>query len=177
MAAKFPNSKFIGFDLSETAIQQARSKAKEQNITNVTFEVQDATQLPPDWTNRFEYVFVHDLIHDLPQPPLGVKALAAIVKPNGHLSIVDMIYHSKLEENIGLPQGNIRFTTSIFYCMGCSLYFGGEGAGVGYGHDRISQHVEEAGMQVKGVHPFPQAANLLHISALKPLNKPCSHYV
>lgn len=45
LARTFPNSRFVGYDLSEEAISRARAEAEERGTANVRFEVKDATTL------------------------------------------------------------------------------------------------------------------------------------
>ena len=41
LAAHFPSSRFVGYDLSDEAIQYATEHAATQGLTNVRFEVRD----------------------------------------------------------------------------------------------------------------------------------------
>ena len=43
MATRFPNSKFIGYDISESAINKARSDGRRLGSKNVSFEVNDVS--------------------------------------------------------------------------------------------------------------------------------------
>ena len=52
----------------------------EKNLTNVTYEVQDATKLPQEWTEKFDVVLCYDVIHDLGRPDLGVMELSRVLK-------------------------------------------------------------------------------------------------
>ena len=48
IASRYPNSRFTGVDISETAMSEAKSEAKEKGISNVTFIYGDAARLPED---------------------------------------------------------------------------------------------------------------------------------
>ena len=41
MAKAFPNSKFVGYDLSEEGIEAGIKESKEMNLNNVQLEVRD----------------------------------------------------------------------------------------------------------------------------------------
>src|SRR5919107_131969 len=45
MARTFPNSRFVGYDLSEEAIARARAEAEEHGTSNARFEVKDVATL------------------------------------------------------------------------------------------------------------------------------------
>src|ERR687895_1383396 len=45
LARTFPNSRFLGYDLSEEAIARARAEAEEYGTSNARFEVKDAATL------------------------------------------------------------------------------------------------------------------------------------
>ncbi len=45
MAKAFPNSKFVGYDLSEEGIEAGIKESKEMNLDNVQFEVRDVDSL------------------------------------------------------------------------------------------------------------------------------------
>ena len=68
----------------------------EKNLTNVTYEIQDATQLPAEWTGKFDLAVCYDVIHDLGRPDLGVQELSRVLKKSETLSWVKKIVYSKL---------------------------------------------------------------------------------
>jgi tRNA G46 methylase TrmB len=45
MARAYPNSSFVGYDISTEGIESARHEAIEWNLTNVKFEIKDATTI------------------------------------------------------------------------------------------------------------------------------------
>ena len=59
----------------------------EKNLTNVTYEVQDATKLPADWTEKFDLIVCYDVIHDMGRPDLGVKELSRVLKKGRTISL------------------------------------------------------------------------------------------
>ncbi|SRR5579871_17596 len=58
MAATAPQSRFVGFDLAETAIAQARATATAAGLTNVEFCVMDIKDVPES-LGEFDYVIAH----------------------------------------------------------------------------------------------------------------------
>ncbi len=66
MARTFPNSRFLGYDLSEKAIARARAEAAENGAANVRFEVKDAATL--DEETRYDLITTFDAVHDQAKP-------------------------------------------------------------------------------------------------------------
>ena len=61
--AHYPNSEFVGYDLSKHALQQAREEAEAEDLVNVRFMERDLTefgvQAEPrqfDWGTAFDAV-------------------------------------------------------------------------------------------------------------------------
>jgi methyltransferase-like protein/ubiquinone/menaquinone biosynthesis C-methylase UbiE len=65
MAMTLPGSEFVGIDLTESDIADARRTAAHFGLTNVRFEVFDLTNLPGPF-GRFDYIVVHGLYAWLP---------------------------------------------------------------------------------------------------------------
>src|SRR2546423_11625028 len=61
MAAAFPNTRFDGYDPSEHAIHRARAKLADDGLTNVTFHLAEAADLPDQPT--YDLVLTFDCIH------------------------------------------------------------------------------------------------------------------
>ncbi len=66
MARAFPNSRFVGYDLSEEGIAQGRAEAEEHATGNVRFEVKDATDLQE--RASYDLVTTFDAVHDQARP-------------------------------------------------------------------------------------------------------------
>ena len=64
-AKNFPNSHLLGIDICDDVIAEAREEVSKQNLTNLKFEVQDATNLPDEWTNNFEWLRIANVYHVL----------------------------------------------------------------------------------------------------------------
>ena len=60
MAKAFPNSKFVGYDLSEEGIESGIKESKEMNLDNVQLEVRDVNSLTD--TNKFDLITAFDTI-------------------------------------------------------------------------------------------------------------------
>ena len=152
LAKKFPSSHFWASDICPDAIANANKTKAQEDVTNVTYEVQDATALPTAWSERFDLVVVVDVIHDLGRPDLGVQEIHRILKPGGRAIITDIACHSKMEDNG--PEGSSVYTISLFHCMPVSLNEpGGWGLGAAWGVERAEKLFLDSGfssVDVKG---------------------------
>ena len=84
MALAFPESDFVGIDLSPKQIATARDTARAVGLTNVRFEAVSITDVD-DSMGRFDYVVSHGVYSWVPQPVQ--RALLAVIgrtlAPNG----------------------------------------------------------------------------------------------
>ena len=67
MAAMAPQSRFVGFDIAETAIAQAQSTAISAGLTNVEFLVMDIKDASTS-LGEFDYVIAHGVYAWVPAP-------------------------------------------------------------------------------------------------------------
>jgi len=84
MAATAPRSQFVGFDLAETAIAQARATALSAGLTNVTFsvmDIQDATES----LGEFDYIIAHGVYAWVPAPVRAalMRLIGRTLAPSG----------------------------------------------------------------------------------------------
>ncbi len=78
LAQAYPNSNFVGYDIAADAISLANAEAHEMSLSNVRFEVQDATALPAEL--QFDLITAFDAIHD------QVDSQGALDQAGGHLA-------------------------------------------------------------------------------------------
>ena len=69
LAKAYPNSRFTGIDFHGPSIEKARELAKEEGLTNVTFETASAQR----FDGNYDLVAMFDCLHDMGDP---VGALA-----------------------------------------------------------------------------------------------------
>ena len=90
-----------------------------KNLKNVTFEVQDATKLPPNWTEKFDLIICYLVIHDIGRPDLAVEELTRVLKKgmfnlgkvipdvrHTHLAIEELtrvLKKGRINQDIGRP--------------------------------------------------------------------------
>jgi SAM-dependent methyltransferase len=143
IAQAFPNSRIVGYDLSETGVAAGNSEAQAMGLSNAIFEVADVTTL--NTPNRFDLITAFDVIHDLAHPREVLKAIAESLKPGGTYFMGEYAASSNLEENSGNMLGPTLFGISVMYCMTTSLAYDGEGLGTMWGEQKARELLEEAG--------------------------------
>ena len=71
-------------DLSPAMLEQARKKAKQRGLTNISFDRRDITALP-DQDGSFGAVLAANVLHLLPEPGEAVRELWRVTVPGGRL--------------------------------------------------------------------------------------------
>ena len=105
MAQAYPESTFIGYDIAEDAIASATAEAAEMGLTNVTFQIQDVTDVAGDVS--FDLITAFDSIHDQVNPQGALNEASSHLAPGGAFMMVDVKASSNLEDNIDLPGGPV----------------------------------------------------------------------
>jgi len=143
IAEAFPNSHAIGLDLDASSIQQAMKQTSEAGLSDrVDFVCESTRTYAPD--DKFDLITACDCIHDFSEPVETLKEIRALLKPGGHLFIVEPRASDKVEENIH-PIGAMYYGFSLFHCMTQSLACGGPGLGTCMGPTRTLELLAEAG--------------------------------
>ena len=157
MAQAFPNSEFVGIDISENALQQAGSEAKKLDIDNLKFFDRDAATLEDSQTfrNAFDYVTAFDAIHDQTRPLKVLKGVNTILKPGGLFSMVDIAAATNLADNLNHPMGPFLYTVSLMHCMPVGLVDGGPGLGMMWGREKAVDMLQKAGFDQIQVLEIP----------------------
>jgi len=153
LAAAYPASTFVGYDLAPDAIARARSEAAAAGLGNVRFEVRDAARLAVE--EPFDVVFVFDAIHDQAEPAAVLTRIHAALAPGGSFVMVEPRASSNLEDNLGNPFAPMLYATSTLHCMTVSLASGGAGLGAAWGEQAALALLAEAGFVEVTVHEAP----------------------
>jgi 2-polyprenyl-3-methyl-5-hydroxy-6-metoxy-1,4-benzoquinol methylase len=153
LAATFPTSNFTGYDLSREAIAAARHDAKDQQLNNAKFKVQDVATLQEK--EKYDLITAFDSIHDQARPQDVLNNIAKALKPNGVFLMQDIAGSSLLENNLDRPLGPFGYTISCMHCMSVSLAQDGEGLGAMWGQEKASEMLKRAGFDSVEVHSLP----------------------
>ncbi len=148
LAEEFPNSTFTGYDLSEEAIAYARETAKNNNATNIRFEVRDLTTFDDDAPeNQYDFITSFDAIHDQARPDRVLAGIYKALKDDGVYLMQDIAASSNVYENYDHPIGPVIYTISTMHCMTVSLAYGGMGLGTAWGKQKALEMLEAAGFK------------------------------
>src|SRR5919112_1730144 len=153
MARTFPNSRFVGYDISEEAIARARDEAQEHGTTNARFEVKDAAAL--DEEASYDLITTFDAVHDQADPTAVLKGIANALKDDGVYLMQDIAGSSHHNNNLEHPIGPLLYTVSTMHCMTVSLAQDGEGLGAMWGKEKAKEMLEEAGFTEVEVEQLP----------------------
>lgn len=170
MARAFPQSQFVGIDLSEEVIHSARDEAKRQEIINVGFLALDAAALEEntELKESFDYVTAFDAIHDQTQPLQALRGVYSVLAAGGFFSMVDIAAGSDLADNLAHSMGPFLYTVSLMHCMPVGLVNGGAGLGMMWGREMAVELLRQAGFQHVEVLEMPNDPFNLHFFCCKP---------
>ena len=150
LAAQYPRSRFVGFDLSEQAVGYANAEAERRGLTNARFERRDLTAFHPD--RRFDLVTSFDAIHDQADPAGMLRGIHAALRPEGVYLAQDIAGASRIGDNMQTPLAPFIYTISCMHCMTVSLAQGGAGLGAAWGEQLASRMLREAGFDRVDLH-------------------------
>lgn len=148
LAKTFPKSRFVGYDLSEEAIEYARNEARELKLTNVNFEIKDLTyfnESAPD--KKYDFITTFDAVHDQPRPDNLLAGIFNALKDDGTYLMQDISASQEHHQNMEHPVGPLLYTVSTMHCMTVSLAQGGMGLGTMWGREKALEMLDEAGFK------------------------------
>jgi 2-polyprenyl-3-methyl-5-hydroxy-6-metoxy-1,4-benzoquinol methylase len=155
LASRFPNSRFVGFDLSPAAIDQAQRSAADRGLTNIRFEARDVTDFDPDSDGAFDLITAYDVIHDLPRPDKVLPQIHRALRPDGIFLMQDIRGSSHVHLNADGPIAPFIYTISCMHCMSVSLADEGMGLGAAWGKELALQFLATAGFTDVSVSELP----------------------
>jgi SAM-dependent methyltransferase len=153
LAAAYPASTFVGYDLAADAIARARSEAATAGLANARFEVRDAAGLTVE--APFDVVFVFDAVHDQVAPAAVLERIHAALAPGGTFVMVEPRASSDLAGNLANPLAPLLYSVSTMHCLTVSLAEGGAGLGAAWGEELARSMLADAGFVDVAVHEAP----------------------
>jgi SAM-dependent methyltransferase len=108
----FPEIEFVGVDLAQSHIEDAKQSARELDLANVAFHQMDVTQMQPEEFGKFDFIVAHGLVSWIPDAvrervfeiyrenlqPNGVGYISYNAYPGAHLREMTrglMRYHTR----------------------------------------------------------------------------------
>lgn len=153
LAALYPNSHFVGMDLSEEAIAYAREQAARQGLTNLELVAVDLTDF--DRTaepESFELITTFDAVHDQAKPLNVLRGIYRALTPDGVYLMQDISGTGHVHQDREHPIGTLLYTVSCMHCMTVSLAQDGEGLGAMWGEEKIREYLRRAGFSSIETH-------------------------
>jgi len=146
LAVSYPNSRFVGMDLSEEATAYARTQAV--GLGNIEYVARDLSDFDrtaePD---AFDLVTTFDAIHDQAKPLNVLKGIRRTLRPDGVYLMQDISGSSHVHKDVEHPLGTLLYTVSCMHCMTVSLAQGGEGLGAMWGEEKTQEYLRRAGFR------------------------------
>jgi SAM-dependent methyltransferase len=169
MAGAFPASRFVGIDLSQEAILEAKTSALRQGLPNVEFLVKDASTLKgcDEFRGSFDYVTAFDAIHDQTRPLETLIGVHHVLAAGGIFSMVDIAAGTNLSDNLSHPMGPFLYTVSLMHCVPVGLVAGGAGLGMMWGREMAVDMLRKAGFLHVEVLEMPHDSFNLHFFCRK----------
>src|SRR6056297_854505 len=129
MADAFPNSSFVGYDISRYALERAEHRRLEEGADNVRFVDPRDEPLPDD--HSVDFVTTFDCIHDMTHPQEMIASIADALAADGTWLLVDIKGRETFAENVEKnPMASLMYGISVLSCMSSALSEPG-GAGLG----------------------------------------------
>lgn len=153
LAASYPASRFVGFDLSREAVAEGNARAAAAGLRNLRLEVRDVAEMEDE--RRFDLVTAFDAIHDQARPGRVLERIKAALKPMGVFLMQDVGASREVEKNFAHPLGPFLYTVSCLHCMSVSLAQGGAGLGTVWGEETALEMLAFAGFRGVTSHRLP----------------------
>ena len=142
MAAKYPRSRFFGFDYHPQSIELARERARAAGVDDrVTFDVALSTDFPG---TDYDLIAHFDCLHDMEDPGGAARQVRRALASDGTWMIVEPFAGDHPEQNHN-PIGRVFYSASTMLCVPHSLAHGGPALGAQAGEARIRDVVVSQG--------------------------------
>ncbi len=129
MARAFPESSFVGYDISEHALERAEARRRESGLDNVRFVHPRDEPIPSDGSVGF--VTTIDCIHDMTHPQDVIGKIRSALAEDGTWMLVDIKGRDSFAENVEQnPMASLMYGISVLSCMSSALSEP-DGAGLG----------------------------------------------
>ncbi len=82
-------------DRSAAALAVARGRAEARGLTNIVWEQRSLLDLPDSGLGPFDYIDCCGVLHHLPDPAAGLRALVSVLAPGGGLGLMVYAPHGR----------------------------------------------------------------------------------
>ena len=130
LARKYPNAEFVGYEISDLALEMCRQNIRGARLKNAT--VKDARIHPLGSDDEiYDVVTTYDVLHDATKPAMLVQQVKSSLKPGGAWLLGDIACLESTRANV-TANGDAAFcfALSTCLCLSCAVSEPG-GAGLG----------------------------------------------
>ena len=150
----FPSSTFIGYDISQHALDRANERLSVEGLSNVRFADPRTDKI--DSEEKFDLICTFDCIHDMTHPTEMMRTIRQSLKDDGTWLLVDIKAHDSLELNITKnPMASLLYGISVLSCMSSAM---SSPDGEGLGTLGLSSNKAQAMAREAGFNSFEQLA-------------------
>lgn len=104
-ASRNSNWNVVGIDLSESSLAHQEKLKKKHNLRNLTLKKLNLTQIN-SLELSFDFITSTGVLHHMPDPDVGLKSLAGVLRPEGIMNL--MVYGKSLRLGIYVLQEAFR---------------------------------------------------------------------
>jgi 2-polyprenyl-3-methyl-5-hydroxy-6-metoxy-1,4-benzoquinol methylase len=120
MAAAFPHSTFVGYDISQHALDRAEARRIEAGLDNARFVDPRQEALPTD--HSVDFITTFDCIHDMAHPTRMIESIRAAIANDGTWLLVDIKGRDTFTDNVEQnPMAALMYGISVLSCMSSAL--------------------------------------------------------
>lgn len=159
LAQAFPKSRYIGIDIFQPLIEQAKVHAATAGVSDlVSYHVLDALQGLPQ---QYDLITTFDMIHET-NPLMMLQVIRKGLRPGGRYVCLDVKCAEALEKNID-PLATLRYGFSLLFCMSIALANGGTSQGtMGLPAEKMTQLCLNAGFSSVRLVPLEKSNHNLY---------------
>jgi FkbM family methyltransferase len=155
LARAFPKSHFFAFEASVKSMEVLKKRIQESGISNVTVcnvasrTVSEGPYPGEKENNQFDFVYSHDLLHDMTDPRSLIKDVNSRLSKNGCWVIVDVKCCPTITQNMALPNAALNYGFSCLLCLSSATSCkNAEGLGtMGFHSGLAGRWMKEAGFE------------------------------
>lgn len=153
LAGLFPDSRFVGIDLSADAIGAAQLEAAQEGLRNIEFMARDLSNFHESAEpNAYDLITTFDAVHDQAKPLNVLRGIHRALRADGVYLMQDIRGSSHVHNNLDHPIGTFLYAISTMHCMTVSLAQGGEGLGAMWGEEKTREYLQAAGFRTVETH-------------------------
>jgi Methylase involved in ubiquinone/menaquinone biosynthesis len=149
LAAAFPRSRFVGYDLDPNQVERANASAAEAGLPNLRFEALDAATLPKA---SFDLVCAFDTFHHFGRPDAVLDSIRGALRAGGAFLVAEAAVSGNPMTDASDPFGIIVYGSSLLYCFQESKADGGAGLGATWAPQHLETLLAEHGFEVAETH-------------------------